>query len=486
MYVQLMYYDFPPDIPITSIYLLPPTSTYNFGVDAWMIIEQAGTSGGWPYSDEVVSGATDPTPVAAKIADLVNSFLPPPVGGPPIKVEAQATGDTVKFWVSDMTGTYNGWRIKVTLGSIAIPQPNAGMITLSGGYVPPPDPDPPPPPEVPEVGDPLDMGTFVLAHNFRMWAVKDTLLNFSAPDNPGDWNDALTTGAGFIDMATITSRKPQLVSLADYRGDLAVFGRRHILIWHIDTLIESIYKRQTLHGTGTFAPHSVTPFGEGEVMYLDTSGIRSLRARDSSEAAYAADIGNMIDELVKAKVAASTEDQKYHNFWGVVEPRSGRLWMALYDKIFVLSYYPTSRIAAWTYYDATTRPVSMMNSSDDSIYWRSGNNVMVYGGTAGTTYDSTEALVRVPYIDGGKPATHKNWTGIDAAVYGTWAIRGSFDPMVPAALDLLATITKSTYAQQKIAVNGESPAVSLEFRTSFVGPAKLSNVSVHYTTSTED
>ena len=160
--------------------------------------------------------------------------------------------------------------------------------------------------------------------------------------------------------------------------------------------------------------------------------------------------------------------------------------MALKDRIYVLSFYPSSRISAWTWYDAVTAPVNYMMSSDDSVYWRSGNDIVVYGGESGTQYDATEALARIPYIDAGKPATHKNWTGFDAAIYGTWAVRGSFDPTIPAALDLLANVTKSTYAQQKIAVNGESPAISLELRSTFIGPARIGNASLHYSDSTAD
>jgi hypothetical protein len=276
------------------------------------------------------------------------------------------------------------------------------------------------------------------------------------------------------------------VSLAEYGADVAIFGQRHILIYIIDVVPTGDRKRQVLHGTGTFAPHSVVPWGSSDVMYLDVNGIRSLRARDSSEQAFSADLGNLIDDLVKQKIATLTDDQKIGNVWGAVEPRSGRLWMALYDKIFILNFYPTSRIAAWTYYDATEAPVDMMVTSDYSVYWRSGNDVFIYGDEDGDAYDDTEALARIPYIDAGKPATTKNWTGFDAAVLGTWTVRGSFDPTQPAALDLLATITKSTYQQQKIAVNGESPALSLEFRTTHVGPARIGNAALHYTDSNAD
>jgi len=64
--------------------------------------------------------------------------------------------------------------------------------------------------------------------------------------------------------------------------------------------------------------------------------------------------------------------------------------------------------------------------------------------------------------------------------------KASFDPTVPAALDLIANMTKSTYQQQKIAINGESPALSLEFRSTYVGPARIGNATLHYTESTAD
>jgi len=480
----------PPDnnVHLYAIWLVSPTTTYNFGptgtIDAYMLIPTTGTlpdGSGRPSNDiTVIDGfITGGVGVAAAAEAAVNGYISTP------NVSCQADGSQVNYWV-DVPGTqYNGWKLEFRV-SYCIPSGPGMKYTLTGGIDPILAPPPPPGP-----GDPIDKGNFALAHNNHMWSVKRSTLYYSAPGDPAEWNEVVNNGAGFIDMTKITARAPALVSLADYRGDLAVFGRRHILLWHLDVDLtgssnEPSFKKQTIHGTGTFAPHSTVPFGEGEVMYLDISGIRSLRARDSSESAFAADIGTMIDELVKTKIASLTEVEKYFNVWGAVEPRSGRLWMALKDKIFVLSFYPSSRIAAWTWYDATTAPVDYMNTSDNTVYWRSGDNVIAYGGEEGDEYDDTESLVRLPYVDGGKNATLKNWTGLDAAIYGTWVIRGSFDPTVPAALDLLATITKSTYAQQKIAMNGESPAISLELRTEFVGPARIGNATVHYSDSTAD
>jgi hypothetical protein len=479
------------------IYLLAPSTTYNFTPgptqDAWMLIPQTGTTGGRPSGDISVSfPGNNGQDLVAAIMEAINTTVTTP------KVQCQAGGSggagssQIQFWI-DVPGTlYNGYKLEIRT-SATVRSPDMGPYTFSGGIAAPPAPPgpPPAPPPSSDVGQPVRKGYFAIAHNYRMFCVNGSMLNFSAPKDPTEW-DNFTKNAGFIDHSMVSNRAPYLTSMADYGGDLAVFGKRHIFIWHIgelpggDAAGAGDFKRQTIHGTGTFAPHSATPWGQSDVMYLDTSGIRSLRARDSSEQAFSADIGTMIDSLVREQIALMTEDDKLFHIWGIVEPRAGRLWMAIRDKIFVLSFYPSSRISAWTWYDATEAPVDMMNSSDDSVYWRSGNNIIVYGGVDGDTYDDTEGLARIPYIDGGKPATHKNWTGFDAAVYGTWQVRGSFDPTLPAALDLLANITKSTYQQQKIAVNGESPAISLELTTTFVGPAKIGNAALHYTDSTAD
>jgi len=450
-----------------------------------------------PYGDG--SGAN----VAAVFSQAINAFNS---AGAPVDVVAYASGNRVRMVINEASAFYNGWEISFGASYVFAVKPGAvpgsdgkyrsigltGDNKFSGGK------NAAAPSGLRGVfageGDvypagtpvPLTLGTFALAHNQKMYTVNGSLLNFSMVNDASRWDVGTAFGAGTIDHTSMAEGHPVLVSLADYGGDLAVFGARHIFIWHTDPLPEAYFKKQVLHRTGTISPHSVKSYGSGDVMYLDKSGIRSLRAREATDIAYASDFGIMIDRLVREQIATLNVEELFHNIWSEVEPHSGRLWMAMKDKIFVLSYYPSERISAWTTYDATEAPVDMMNSTVDQIFWRSGNNVMSFGGADGATYDDTEAMARLPYIDGGKPATHKSWTGIDAALYGTWQIRGSFDPTVPTAFDLLANVTKSTYAQQKIAMNGNSPAISLEVRSTFVGPARIGNAAIHYEPSTAD
>ena len=57
-----------------------------------------------------------------------------------------------------------------------------------------------------------------------------------------------------------------------------------------------------MNNTGTIASKSVVAIGDSDVFYLSRSGIRSLKSRDSSNAAYVGDIGNPIDDIVIAAV----------------------------------------------------------------------------------------------------------------------------------------------------------------------------------------
>jgi hypothetical protein len=468
---------------ITRAWLLKPGTTYTFSgptPDAFPIISHNSVDGlGRPIISPPMSfGNSYGETVASAIAALINAYAT----ATPVEVIASNASGVLQVIVDAEGTTYNGWSIYISTTNIS--QAPGTTVALAGGALP--IPGEPPPPDTPTIR-PLNLGTFALAHNEKMYVVNQSLLNISAITDCTHWDAVFfPPGAGQIDMSMVAEGTPTLLAMADYQGDLALFGLKHILIWHMDPDAELNFKRQVLHRTGLCAPHALVAYSEGDVMYLSLSGIRSLRVRSGVDEAFAADIGTLIDDLVRAKVEAATFDFRQRHFWAEVEPRHGRLWMALHDTIYVLSYFPESRISAWTIYDASAHPVDMMNAADDRVYWRSGNDIIVYSGEGGTTYDATEAVARLPYIDGGKLATSKNWSAIDAAVVGTWQIRASFDPTQPTAFDLIANITKSTYAQQKLAMNGESPSVSLELRTTYVGPAKIGNATLHYTDSTAD
>lgn len=470
-------------------WLLKPGSKYKFSgstQDAWTLVTPTGTdSQGKPYTGIVIPNTVQ-TNIALGISDEINKG---PAAAFGIKFYGKANGTQLSVYADESSTRFNGWTVQLggrfqcfpdykNIMSGGLDRATAALLSGAGSVFPRAEGDPDPP---------MLLGTYVCAHDQKLYATNTSKLNFCKITDPMRWDVALDApGAGYIEMDTIAEGTPLLIALADFSDGLALFGLRHVMIWHMDPDPDLNFQKQILHRTGLVAPHAQVPFGEGEVIYIDRSGIRSLRTRSGVDQAYAADMGTLIDPLIRAKIANTAADVKFRHWWAEVEPTSGRLWMGLHDIIYVLSYYPANHVSAWTYYDCSAHPIDYLNATDDQIFWRSGNDLISFGGDDGQTYDAIEAVVRIPYVTAEKPASVKNWEAIDAALQGTWQIKASFDPTQPNAMDLLANVTKSTYAQQKIAMNGQSPSVSLEFRTTTVGPARLGNAAVHYEGSFAD
>ena len=191
-------------------------------------------------------------------------------------------------------------------------------------------------------------GGFVRPVKNKMYALSDSLLHFSAVSQPDEWNDG-SLGAGFINLANNATGSEDLKAIANYFDNIAVFAEQAVQIWFVDADEDLNQQIQVVVNTGTIAPNSVVEFGDNDVFYLSLSGIRSLRARDSSNAAFVGDIGNPIDELLAAEIISNRLACEQSQ--AILEPRDGRYFLAIGSKIFVFSYFPSSRVSAWSLYE---------------------------------------------------------------------------------------------------------------------------------------
>jgi hypothetical protein len=270
-------------------------------------------------------------------------------------------------------------------------------------------------------------------------------LFFSAVGDNLDFGSGAGAGEGFIVMSTHADGAEDIKGLARYDNFTAVFARRTVQIWFFDPDPTLSRQNQVLSNTGTLSSRAVTQFGDGDVFYLDLSGIRSLRARDSSNSAATTDIGSAIDPLVLEQMNAVGDDAVSQAI-GVIEPTDGRFWLAIKDRIFVFSYFTASRISAWTEY----RPgfdVDDMVVFNDRVWIRSGDTVYVYGGLPGEAYqysDDTVAEAWLPYLDADEPFRLKHFDGVDVACRGTWSVALAMDPNDPKAEDRVAVVDRTT------------------------------------------
>jgi len=335
-------------------------------------------------------------------------------------------------------------------------------------------------------------GTGVSALTFKqkMYSTASSNLYFSALGAPTQWVSGVDYG--FINMASQTAGEETLTVAQEYQGLMAIFSANNIRIWSISEDSAANVFLQTLQNTGTTAPGSVVPYGNNDVFYLDTSGIRSIKARDSSNAAYVSDVGTPIDTHIREYMDTLTEEEIAAAV-GVVEPIDGRFWLGIKNRIYVLSYFPAAKISAWSYYEVDFT-VQHFAKVGDRIYVRgkdSGNvdRLYLYGGSANQTYPSVNediCLIELPYFSAENPAAFKELLGFDIVGTNSWTVELLPDPANEATKVNQGVATGTTYGKPRYGVTGVSSLFAVNLTCSAAGSATLSALAMHYVGLHED
>jgi len=320
-------------------------------------------------------------------------------------------------------------------------------------------------------------GEFSKPAKSKVYTTASSLLHFSGIERPLEANEAAHE-AGFINLASNAEGSERLTSIANYQQNLAVFSERTVQIWFVDVTASGNQQLQVLNNTGAIAPRSVQEIGDSDVFYLSESGIRSLRARNVNNAAFATDIGNPIDTLVLADINADRLAVRESR--AVLEPRDGRYILAVGNKCYVFSYFPASQVSAWSIYEPGFE-VSDWAIIGRRLYCRGANNKLyLLGGANGTTYDNTQVVAFVPYVNGKTPATKKTFTGIDLACEGLWRVEIATDPTDQTALETVAYIEETTFGKGNASFVANSTHLAVKLTSQNNGAAKIGSLVVHY------
>ena len=400
-----------------------------------------------------IDWATSHSNTASLVASEINRFNSSP------ELEAIAVGAKVVLYTETATDAYNGQTVAVTkTGDVTTTSPAniAGGVALSSVQT-------------------LQPGHFVRSIQKAMMSVSDSIWHFSDTDDPTEWN-VDTGGSGFVNLSNHARGSEELQCIAQYFKDLAIFAKQSIQIWSYDPL-PTVSLLQVLNNTGALSPNSVVEFGDSDVFYLSESGIRSLRARDSSNSAHVGDIGNPIDDTIQEEV--QTNRSQAENAVGILDPRDGRYLLAIGNKIYVFSYFPGSKVSAWSVYEPGFT-VTDWAFDGKQVLCRAGDALYSLGGENNTTYDSSTVTVQMPFLDAQKPATNKDWTGIDAVCENDWTVSMATDPTDIGTIQEQAVINRTTYGLGRIPIQGFGTHIAIKMVCNSAGSAKIGNVSVHY------
>ena len=275
-------------------------------------------------------------------------------------------------------------------------------------------------------GNPSFDGVVAKTLSRKIYSAGSNKLAISGNDTATGWTDGTDTGADEINMSNHLGGAETLTALSVYQKKLAVFSRLAIQIWDMAADPTANSQVQVIEGTGTRAAGSALGFGDLDVFYLSDSGVRSLRARDITNIAGVNDVGTPIDTLIREWVD-TLDDTTVADAVAVVEPVDGRYWLAIGDRIFVFTYFPTKKVSAWSWYEPGFT-VEQFTVVTDRLYCRSGDVIYLYGGPENATYDLCTVTIQLPFLTAGKPGHNKQVTGLDIAATGTWDCKLLTDP----------------------------------------------------------
>lgn len=319
------------------------------------------------------------------------------------------------------------------------------------------------------------------AHTTRskLYSGVGNILNFSEVNNPR--NPRAGIGGGLINLSNQVSGASDIVRTVDYQSYMAIFCRDLVQIWSIDEDENNNRFQHVVRETGTRSPRSVLPYGNLDVYYLDISGIRSLRPRDSSGSAGVDDIGTLIDPFVIEHIRSLSE-ATIAKASSVIEPLDRRFWLVLGSRVYVFSSFPGARISAWSYYQLPFEPDEVVRIGD-RIYLRHGDDVYVYGGYSGDQYPPAgemDAEIEFPYMTGKSPTAQKKFNGFDAALTGVWSVELIPDPEHEDATVHVGTLARSTYPDGRISTEFDAPGAAVRMVRAGDGYASVESITLHH------
>jgi hypothetical protein len=334
-----------------------------------------------------------------------------------------------------------------------------------------------------QVTDPLATSNYVRTYGGKMYGLDGRYLRFSANNDPTVWtvDTPSTNGAGYIDLSGQDADSTTLVGMEVYYDQMAIFSQLSTQFWILDPVPGNDVFKQLLRQTGLVSRHGLTQFGSGDVMYLSPYGVRSLRVQNVSLTAGTTDIGTPVDVPIRDLIWANGIPW-FHTTKMVIQPRTGRLWLIMPDRAYVLSTFQEPAITAWSYFDFAFTVADCV-VADPYVYLRgTDNNIYYYGGSHLDVFDDTEAEVILPALSFDKPNINKIFTSFSIACSGTWSVSASMDPTNQDAEELVATVTDSNFITGLDRMPGWSTHISLRLRTTDASAATLGKILVTYET----
>jgi len=330
-------------------------------------------------------------------------------------------------------------------------------------------------------GNPTNPGITALTFGKKMYTTASKILHFSEIDDPTAFF-TLLNGGGFIDISTEASQLEDLTGIGKYQNYLAVFSRNETQVWQVFADDANNSLLQNVENTGTFANKSIVSVGDLDIYFLSDTGVRSLKARDSSNVPFVSDVGTAIDTYILEYMDTLTDAQKEAAV-AAADPRDGRYLLSIHENTYVHSRFPANKISAWTQWNGLQ--ITEYGRKSGKLFARAGDTIYLYGGDNNDQYDDDiTATLQTPFLYFQSPATKKQLKGIDIVCEGKWYCKIFTDPRDPDGDDAfieIGEIDGTTTLEDAYPVEGCGPYFSVHLQNiNQAGAARVSQIILHY------
>jgi hypothetical protein len=319
--------------------------------------------------------------------------------------------------------------------------------------------------------------SFCFSYRGKTYILAGQNVYFSAINEPIVFNDPDAVGNGFVELINQVVNPEDIAAGVPFQGNIAFYGRQSIQVWSTPSDPAQWQLVQTLENIGTIAKASVKAKGDLDNLFLSDTGIRSLRARETTLNAFVDDIGSPIDAIIQAVLLAHPSDAA--NACAVIEPSTNSYWLFLRDTIYVLSYYPSSKVIAWGTYVPGFN-ISKFVVFQGQVYAWVGNTIYQYGGANRNTYDASVVTIELPWLDLKSPGALKMAKEINVALTGAWTISLGMDPVSGTLESPVYQNNAPTYDLGKVALSGQGSHFTMKAVTTGATAALFSSLVFHY------
>jgi hypothetical protein len=341
-------------------------------------------------------------------------------------------------------------------------------------------------------------GSNVRTYKEKMWSLGGRNLFFSSVGDPTLWENpssdakgnVAANGSGIINIGSNDSDSENLLSMEVYYDKMALFSPLSCQLWFLDVDPSLDQYMQTLRDAGTLSAQSVRQYVAQDVYFLGQHGIRSLRAMNMTMTAAVADVGSPLDPMIQ-ELIASKATAEVSNVQTILSPRTGRIWMAFSDQIFVLSNFGSPNISAWSVYAPEFGIAANGLVFADPYVVLLGTDQKIYRFGGPLTYDSCPVQFLTPFLSFEKAASFKFYQGFDAVCSSNaqegWAIDMSFDPTVsPVPFDRICLLDSPTVMDGRVPISGRGTHVQVRATHQAPGPATFAKLFIHYAMAETD